>query len=55
MGVSFLVGLDLSWLRSGNNNNASNANYLDAAGSYYNSVVDSAAYAVRPALHSPPV
>ncbi len=40
-----------SWLRSGNNNNASNANFLTASGNNNNTTVSSVA-AVRPALHS---
>ena len=40
-----------SWLRSGNNNNASNANFLTASGNNNNANVSSVA-AVRPALHS---
>ncbi len=40
-----------SWLRSGNNNNASNANYLTASGNNNNATCSSVA-AVRPALHS---
>ena len=40
-----------SWLRSGSYGNASYAGYLDAAGSRHGAIVDSAAYAVRPALH----
>ncbi len=41
----------ISWLRSGNNNNASNAQYLAASGNTNNTAVSSVA-AVRPALHS---
>ncbi len=39
------------WLRSGNNNNANNANALAASGNNNGSTVSSVA-AVRPALHS---
>ncbi len=39
------------WLRSGNNNDTNNANYLLPAGGNSGNNVN-ASYAVRPALHS---
>ena len=50
-GTSTSFDAQSSWLRSGNNNNASNANYLTASGNNNNATVSSVA-AVRPALHS---
>ena len=53
-GYSALLGLSFTsgaWLRSGNNNNARNANLLNSNGGNNNNNTNYR-YAVRPALHS---
>jgi len=44
------VGCYIAWLRSGNNENAYNAQYLSASGAY-NNAFPARTLAVRPALH----